>query len=183
MDMDVDDFALDPRYAVFFSLLAQEPGIGRRVQVVGVAQRLVLQHGKLAGFCGHELGRIVAVVFGKTERLRFEPERLEAGCPAALAGKAEGMNVVVADSPPVLELDGQLEGALDLREKVGLVDLQQAVHRAERRNRRLADTDRANGVGLHKHHVEVGADQLGHGGRCSPARGASAHDDDILYFS
>ncbi len=150
--------------------------------MVGVTQPVLLQQAELVGPGSHEFRRIVAVVLGKAERLGLEPEVLEACRPAALARDAEGMNVVVADLAPVFELDGQLEGALHPGQEIRLVDLQQAMQRPERRYGRLADADRADGIGFHEHDVQVGSDEPGDGGCGGPAGGTATDDDDVFYF-
>ena len=61
-----------------FSLLAQQPGITRGVNMVGIAQRILLQQAKPAGFRGHQLRGIAAVVLGKAQCSGLEPEGLKA---------------------------------------------------------------------------------------------------------
>ena len=156
--MHVDNLAFDPGYAILFRLLAQQPGICRGIDMVRIAQRILLQQAKPACFRGHQFRGVATVVFGKTELPGLEPEMLKAGCPAALAGEAKGMNVVMADSPPVFETDAQLDGALHAGQKFCLIDLQQAVHRSEWRYGRLTDANRTDGVRFHQHHVQVCAD-------------------------
>ena len=179
---NVDDPAFNAGYTVLFSLLAQEPRIGRRIDMVGIAQRILLQQTEPACFRGHQLRGVAAILFGKAERPGFEPEGLEACRPATLTCEAEGMNIVMADSPPVFELDGQLEGSLHPGQKFCFINIQQAMHGSERRYGCLADTNRTYGIRFHEDHVQVGADQLRDGGRRSPARGTAAHDDYILYL-
>src|SRR3546814_6620234 len=56
----------------------------------------------------------------------------------------EGVHIDVADPAPVAELDTELERAPRFPNELILVDADQRVEQADRRDRRLADADRAD---------------------------------------
>jgi hypothetical protein len=95
-----------------------------------------------------------------------------------LARQAEGMEVVLADVAPVLELDAELEGGLRGGHELLLVDAQQLVVGEQRRDGGLADADGADLVGLDEPDVERLAEHLGQQGGDHPAGGAAPGDDD-----
>src|SRR4029453_1845427 len=82
------------------------------------------------------------------------------GGPMVLAGAAERMNVVLSRRAPVLEADTELERALRRGHELLLADLEQAMEIDDRRDRRLADADGADLVGLHELDVEPLAQDL-----------------------
>ncbi len=110
--MDVNYFAFDPGYSILFGKLAQVPGITRGIDMVGITQRILLQQAKPVCSCGHQLRGVAAIVLSKAKCPGFEPEVLEACCPAALTCDAKGMNIIMADGSPVFETDAELDGAL-----------------------------------------------------------------------
>src|SRR6185369_17362163 len=100
--------------------------------------------------------------------------------PVVVAYRAEAMNVAVAHSRPVDKLDAELERALSLLDEIDLVDLEHFVEQLEMRNGRLADTDRADLLGLDQPDRILATEQLGTRSRSHPARGAATDDDNVF---
>src|SRR3546814_15261770 len=61
---------------------------------------------------------------------------------------AEAVDVTITEPTPVDELDAELEGALGGLEKLVLINLQRGIEMLDVRDRRLADADDADFVGL-----------------------------------
>src|ERR1700692_4591774 len=103
---------------------------------------------------------------------------------AALTSKhTETVNIRIAESTPVDELDAQLECALGLTDEIILVKLQGSIELPDGRYCGFANTDRADFVGFDQANVVIADQHLGHGRCRHPAGSASADDHDVLYGS
>src|SRR5690606_11571052 len=90
----------------------------------------------------------------------------------------EGMDIAIADTRPVDELDAELERRLRLRHQVAFVEPQAPLEEANVRQRRLADADGTDFFGFDPTTApKPGLERSGERGRRRPARGPAAHDD------
>ena len=98
-----------------------------------------------------------------------------------LSDDAEAVDVAVPRAHPVDELDSELERALSAPHELGLVELDQLIISFDRRDRRLADADDADGVAFDKLDVVEAVKELAEQGGCHPARGSAANDEDLVH--
>ena len=92
------------------------------------------------------------------------------------------MNVALADLAPVLEGDAELERGGGGAHELLLVDAEQAMKYADRRDRRLTDSDGADLIRLDQHDVEDSMELVRHRRGGEPAGGAAAGDHQPAYF-
>ncbi len=134
-----------------------------------------------AALLGHDVARREVLQRGGVALgARLEPALVEVVIADRLADDAERMKVRIAALMPADELDAQLVGAVGGADEFLLVDAEPLDESDERRHRRLANTDRAELLGLHqldlaKLALEVMAK---HRGR-EPPGGAAADDYDF----
>ncbi len=183
--VDRHHHALMAGHTAGFGLLAQEFRIERRVEMEGIGD---LRERRIASiYRPHEpglarrdrlqgilLGRVDGVILAmvlQEEGVKGDPVHIEAIGP-------EGVDVFVADPAPVLEFDAELEGRLGAANEVVLIDAERAVERADLRNGRLADADRADRFRLHQFDVAIIVlQQLRQRGRRHPAGGPAADNE------
>src|SRR5690348_4794681 len=106
---------------------------------------------------------------GGIERPAYRPERME---------------VAVAESRPVGELDAELESTAGLADEIALIDAEQLIENMQRRDRRLPDSNGADLRGLDD--LDLAVARLQHsrqGRRGHPAGRPPAHDDDFAHAS
>src|SRR5687768_9705017 len=103
---------------------------------------------------------------------------LEARRPMILPGQAERMEIAVADHPPIVELDSELERRLGGPHELGLVDAEKAVESEQRRDGALADADGADCVGLDQGDFRARTQRPRNRRGRHPSGGAAAGDDD-----
>src|SRR5690606_9044754 len=153
VQLHLGDLALAPRYAIGLGNLPQEAGVETGVEVVGVVERRLALEGETVLARGLVLGVVGADRFRFAARVRLEPEVLELGNPGSQGRAAEGVQVAVARTSPVLERDAELEARLARPHERLLVDLEQFVKRPRRRYGRLAHSDRADLLGFDQRHL------------------------------
>src|SRR6185437_5620019 len=96
------------------------------------------------------------------------------------ADDTERMKVTMPEARPVDELDAELEGAARLADEIVLVDAENLVEGAQRRDGRLAHAHRADLRGLDDFDGAVAALQQTRERRGRhPPRRSAAHDDDL----
>src|SRR3981189_849525 len=95
-----------------------------------------------------------------------------------MADGAEAMNVAIAGTPPVDELDAELEGAAHLADELDLIDLQHAVEELQVRYGGFAHADGADLLGFDEANGAFAPQHLRQGGGGHPSRGAAADDED-----
>ncbi len=178
VELDIGDLAFDALRAVRLGHLAQELGVKRRIELVGIVHAIVRQMRELALARRDQLQAIIVIRLIMPLRKAVQPEMLEAGGPMILARQAERMEVALADILPVVEHDAELEGRLGRPHELGFVDAEQAVVRDERRNGGFADADRADRVGLDERDVDDLAQRSRDRSGGHPACGAAARNDD-----
>ncbi len=97
-----------------------------------------------------------------------------------LAVDAEGMDIAVAITAPVDEIDTQLERAIGIAHELDFIDTQEVVEILDLRQGRFTDTDGAYFIGFDQAYVaEPRFESLAEGGRTHPTSGAAAKDDDL----
>lgn len=178
----IDHLALDPTRAAPLGEATQEAGIEHGIEVVGAIKAcrdcvaLGIRQAE-AAFAGHHCGQAVITQLATQPRLHavvLAPQRHRA---VKRPKVTEGVEVVLALDTPVHELDAELEAALRGGQHLGLVDAQQAIEGADRREGRLTNTDDAQLLGLDQFHLRT-RHTGGEGGGRHPAGGSAAEDDD-----
>ena len=179
------DFAFRALDAAGFGDGAQVSRKQRGVEVQGVGDFF---QGRIGGLHRpHEFRRVsrrrFQRIFVEPARLSlakgFEPVGRKSDGPHVEAGMSEGMDVAMPNPRPVLELDAQFEGRLGLADEVVLVDPCAAYEMHDRRDRRLADADGADLLGLDQAYAHIRRlEEFREAHGCHPARGAAAHDGD-----
>ena len=87
--------------------------------------------------------------------LRLHPVVVELGRPRIGAVPGERVKIALAQPAPVFEFDAELVGAIDRAQERRFVELEQQVKILDRRDRRLADPDRTDLVGLDELDAEI----------------------------
>ena len=174
------DLALDTLGATGLAHGAQKSRVATGIKVVGVVQPVVLNMSEAVGESGDGLGVVVGVGPDQAFGAAFQPEVLETSAPVIVTRGAEGVEVVLPNVLPVLEIDAELEGGVRGRHELRLVDAEQVVEGVQCRDRRLAHADGADFLGLHQLDIELLAQQLAHEGGHHPAGSTSASDDHTM---
>jgi hypothetical protein len=116
------DLALDAFHALGLGQPAQVTRVQGRVEVIGIvdarvfAQREAVFHGR------QPLVTVLADVDLRALGLGVQPEVMELGHPRGLSMAAERVDVLIADSCPVLEPDAHLERGGALGHEILFVD-------------------------------------------------------------
>ena len=172
------DLAFDAPDASGLVFRAQKPGVEAGIQVVRIVDRHGLGDGELAGFRRLVLDAVLAEPAAEACRLRHEPHVVEAAHPGRLADIAEGMDIAITGTRPVLERDAQLEAGLRSPHELPLVESEQGMKRANRRDGRLAYSDSADLLRFNQRNVQQRSQLLCQGRGCRPAGRATSGDDD-----
>ena len=178
VQLDRGNASLDPRRAVLFGELPEKRRIARWIELVGVAHPFVRQMREPCPERRFQLQAVIVIRLAVALGQAVQPEMLEPGRPMILAGQSERMEIAVAAVAPAVEQDAELERRLRRAHEIGLADAEHAVEQRERRNGRLAHTDRTDRVGLDQRHLGDGPKRISDRGGGHPAGGAAAGDDD-----
>ncbi len=172
----VPNLAFHATHAKAFAELAQEARVATGVEMERIVDAAVRQVRKTRLLGGTQFKAVVAIVAGESAMAAFQPEVLEAGGPVVLAGRAEGVDVVLVSITPVLEADTELDCRLGRGHEFLFVDVEQTVEGHQGRNGRLADANRADFFGLDQRNVEYSAKSLRQGCGGHPACGTATGD-------
>ena len=108
---------------------------------------------------------------------QLQPELVEIQPFDILSMRAERVEIPVAAIAPADELDPQFHRTAGRAQEIRLVDAQPGVEATDRRNRRLANADRADRIGFDQRDGALAiVEETGGGGRRHPAGGAAADD-------
>src|SRR5687768_8938928 len=106
----------------------------------------------------------------KLDRLRIQAEL------------AKGMDVAIAQALPIDELDAELERALRVADELVFIEAQQRIERQQRRNRRFANTDRADLLRFDQPYGYAGVlDQTRQPRRAHPSGSTAAYDHNFSH--
>src|SRR5690606_32625850 len=101
----------------------------------------------------------------------------EFGDPRLHTHCAERMEIAVAGLGPVFERDAEFEGGAAGSHESALIDSQQVVKAASRRDSRFTDSHRSDRIALYQRHVNKAAKLAGDGsGRNPGGRTATCYD-------
>src|ERR1700738_5005206 len=100
-----------------------------------------------------------------------------------MADGAEAMDVAIAGTAPVHELDAELEGAAHLADELDLIDLQHAVEQLQVRYGGFAHADGADLLGFDEPNGAFAPQHFRQGGGRHPPRGTAADDEDTAEAS
>ena len=176
--LHVDDASLGAPHAALKRHLAQEIGIQRGVEVVGVIELRPLGIRRLeAPFPRHHAGQALLAErtqAGVIDAAVLPPQGARACQAADIAKRVE---VLFACCAPVAERDAQFEGAIGGTQELRFIDAKDAVEGADGRERRLPDTDNADFFRFHQLHC-AGRQRLCQCRRRHPACRTAADNND-----
>ena len=182
----IHDLAFGAPHAARLGVAAQIRGIQTRVEVIGVGdvrkgrgrRHIVRGRHEFAERGGGGVQGVGADVDGLAREEQLQPILVKRQQSVVVADGAEAMNVAIPGTPPVDELDAELEGATHLADELDLGDLQHAVEELQVRYGGFAHPDGADLLGFDEANGAVRPQHLGEGGGRHPARGAAADDED-----
>ena len=178
---DLMNLAFDAFQSVALGDTAQEARIQAGIEMVGVVDLWLRLQRKLIAARSDGFQTEIAQFRLHAATQAVEPEMMERTDQGALSGDAERMDVAFARPVPVLEGNGELEGAGDRAQELLLVDLQEAVERADRRYRGFADADGADLLRLDQGNVQPVAELMRQRAGGKPTSGAVARDHYLAY--
>src|SRR5215208_243137 len=181
---DIDDLAFGPLHAVLLGEAAQIFRIKRSVEVEGVRDmtdrrishvrprmhELVLER---RGAVDREIGEVA----GTAALVRPQPVMVAAEPFPVLADDSERVDVAVAFTQPVDELDAELERGLAALHELGFVELDQLIVFLDRRDRRFADADGADRFAFDQLEIVEALEQFAEQGGGHPTRSTAANDE------
>ena len=176
--LDACDLAFDLGDAVPHRILPEIFSVGGRIELVSVVERR-RRPDRASGISELHLGveghDRVAHPVGD----RAPPEMMEAHFVHVRAEQTERVHVGVAAPAPVDELDPELERCVGGGKELVLVNSEQPVELDDRRDRRLADADRADVARLDQRDSDLlCGEHSAQRSRAHPAGGAATADDD-----
>ena len=177
------DLPFDPLHAVALGHPSEKSGVERSIDVICKIDLGAGRGCEAPVLRCQPLEAIFAELRVGAELAAAEPEVVELPEPGVLAVSSERVDVAIADLCPVLEQNAELERRGGGAHEFLLVDSQQLVEGAHRRNRRFADADSADLFRLHQCDIQQAAELPRKGCRRHPTRGAAARDHDLADIS
>ena len=186
--LDAGDAAFGACRALPLGAAAQVSGIAPGVELEGVSDLAERRIGVLGRRPGHLAGlrrdggyRIGIKVGRIAERAALEPVMVELDPTHIRSIESERVDIAMAKTRPVDELDAQLVGRVRFADELVLVDPEHGVEQVDLRDRRLADADGADGFGFDQLDFKArkAADDFRQRGRGHPAGSSAADDHDF----
>ena len=134
--------------------------------------------GKAVSSDGDGVKDVVAELLGDPELAAPQPIMVERYDTERASHEPESMDVGFVRRPPAVECNAELVRAAGRRKELGFVDAERLIELVDRRDRRLADPDYPDLVGLDQRHRHAGKAEAAQCGRGHPSRRAAADDDD-----
>ena len=178
--VDLRDPPFDPADPGRFGDRPQEARIPRRIEVIGVGERLVAIEREAVRGGGLQFERIVPVFATKAARAGFEPEMLEVRDEGRSTNRSERVEIARIDPVPAFERDAELERRVGRADERILVHADELMEGADRRDRRFPDADRADVVGFDQRHIDQPGQLPHQSSRGKPSGGATAGNNDTL---
>jgi hypothetical protein len=185
----MDNPAFGVPHAALLRQLAQIARVESGVEMIGigdvgqwrVCRRIRVPERELAARRHDCLQRILADRRRAPGEELLEPELMERQGPERTTDDAKAMDVAIADSRPVLEMDAELDRALRTLDEFGLIDAERLpVERADVRHAGLTHTYDSDFFGLDQANRGLLAEVRGQRRRGHPSGAAAADHDHAL---
>jgi len=183
--LHVHHLAFAAAHAALLGIAAQEPTIKPGIEMIGIADTAnrgiahLVHAAKSPAFGGNGIERIVPQTAVAAGALAAQPVVVKRQRPERHPCFAEGMQVRIADTAPIVELDAELECALRRAQHFVFIQTEKRIDQPDLWDGGLADTDDADLLGLDQADTQLLAHGLGEACRGHPAGGTATDDDDV----